>query len=86
MNKVGGDNEHVVNAVFLGKLGLGSEHGIIGCIAHDGVGPVVCFLDGYFRVRAEGNGVNLAGAVKVNGFLVRISDESTGASSDHADF
>ena len=38
------------------------------------------------RVWAEGDRVNFASAVKVNGFLVRVSDECTGASSDHADF
>lgn len=76
VDMVGGYDQYVVQLFACGRGFLRLDHGVIGFITLDGVGPVCGFFQGHFGVWEECAGRDTACAVEVDCFLMGLHNES----------
>src|ERR1017187_6620138 len=85
MNEVRRDDENVIQLLICGQGRVRGDHLVIGGVTFDRVRPVGSFLQRDLRIGKQRAGDNAAGAVKMNGFLVRMDDESAFAAAYQPD-
>ena len=82
MHEVGRHDEDVVQLLVRGQGGVGGDHLVVGAVALDGVRPIGCLFEGDLGIGEQRARHHAAGAVKVNGSLVRMDDEGAFAAAD----
>ena len=85
VNKIGGDDEDVVELLVGGRLRVGGDHFVIGSVAFDRIGPIGGFLERDLGIREQRAGDDPAGAIHEDGFLMGMNDEGAFAASDQTD-
>ena len=85
MHEVRRDDEDVIQLLIRGQSLVRRDHLVVGAVAFDRVRPVGGFFQRNLRVGKQRAGDDAAGAVKVNGFLVRMDDEGAFAAAHQSD-
>ena len=85
VNEVGSDDEDVIQLLLLGQRFIRRDHVVICAITSDRVRPLCRFLERDFGIGKQRARHHATGAVKMDGFLMRIDDEGAFATADESD-
>ena len=85
MDEVGRDDEDVIQLLIFGQGLVGRDHLVVGAVALDGVGPVGRFFQRDLWIGKQRARHHAAGAVKVNGLLMRMDDERAASAAHQSD-
>ena len=85
MDEVRRDDEDVIQLLIFGQSLVRRDHLVVGAVTLDRVRPVGGFFERDLRIGKQRAGDDAAGAVKVNGPLMRMDDESAFAAAHQSD-
>ena len=85
VDEVGRDDEDVIQLLIFGQGRVGGDHLVVGAVALDGVGPVGGFFQRDLGIGKQRARDDAAGAVKVNGLLMRMDDERAASAAHQSD-
>ena len=75
-------DKDVVQFLVRGQRSIGRDHLVVGAVALNGIGPISRLFQGDLWVGKERPRNHAAGAVEMNGALMRMDDEGAFAAAD----